>query len=85
MLSTVIKFPVMFISGVFVPVSHLPVFARTIAMFSPLTYFTDIARYAAGGEHYFPLIVDFLAFLAFTLLFWVIAVKSHNKILPMRV
>jgi ABC-2 type transport system permease protein len=85
MLSTVIKFPVMFISGVFVPVHDLPGFARAIAMISPLTYFTDIARYTAGGENYFPIVVDFLALLAFTIGFWVIAVTSHNKTLPMRV
>lgn len=85
MLSTLIKFPLMFISGVFIPLSNLPVAARAIGFISPLTYFTDIARYATGHGSYLPLYVDFLAIIAFTFVFWIIAVKLHNKTLPMRV
>lgn len=85
MLSTLIKFPLMFISGVFIPLSDLPVAARAIGFISPLTYFTDIARYATGHGSYLPLYVDFLAIIAFTFVFWIIAVKLHNKTLPMRV
>jgi ABC-2 type transport system permease protein len=85
MLSTLIKFPMMFISGVFIPLASLPVAARAIGFISPLTYFTDIARYATGHSNYLPLYVDFLAIIAFTFVFWVVAVKLHNKTLPMRV
>ena len=42
MLSTLIKFPLMFISGVFVPLSQMPAIAQSIAFISPLTYFTDL-------------------------------------------
>lgn len=85
MLSTIIKFPLLFISGVFIPVSNLPKLTRTIAIFSPLTYFTDIARFATGGESYFPVALDFLALLLFTVIFWIIAVKLHNKTLHIRI
>lgn len=44
MLSTLIKFPLMFISGIFIPLSQLPAVARGISFISPLTYFTDLAR-----------------------------------------
>ncbi|MFH1638838.1 MAG: ABC transporter permease [Chloroflexota bacterium] len=85
MLSTMLKFPLMFISGVFVPLSKLPQAARVIALVSPLTYFTDIARFATGGENYFPVALDFLVLIIFTVIFWVIAVKAHNRTLPLRV
>jgi len=85
MLSTLIKFPLLFISGVFIPISNLPVAARAISFISPLTYFTDIARYATGHDSYLPIYVDFLAIIAFTFIFWVVAVKLHNKTLPLRV
>jgi len=85
MLSTLIKFPLMFISGVFIPLSNLPAAARAISFISPLTYFTDIARYATGHGSYMPLYVDFLAIIAFTFVFWVVAVKLHNRTLPLRV
>lgn len=84
MLSTLIKFPLLFISGVFIPLSSLSPAARAISYISPLTYFTDIARYAAGHGSYLPLYADFLAILAFTFVFWVVAVKLHNKTLPLR-
>ncbi len=85
MLSTLVKFPLMFISGVFVPLSQLPPAARIIANFSPLTYFTDLARYATGGQNYYSVPVNLGAILIFTVISWIVAVKLHNKTLPMRV
>ena len=85
MISSFIKFPLIFISGIFVPISELPGFARSITYISPLTYFTDLTRYAMGGGNYFPIFVDFLVIILFTVVAWVIAVKIHNRTLPMRV
>jgi ABC-2 type transport system permease protein len=85
MLSTLVKFPLLFISGVFIPLTELSPLARTIGLISPLSYFTDIARYATGHGSYLPIYVDFLAIIAFTLVFWVIAVKLHNRTLPLRI
>ena len=84
MLSTLIKFPLLFISGVFIPLSNLPEAARAIGLISPLTYFTDIARSATGHESYLPLFVDFLAMIIFTVVFWIVAVMLHNRMLPKR-
>jgi ABC-2 type transport system permease protein len=85
MISSFVKFPLIFISGVFVPLSELPGFARSICFISPLTYFTDLARYATGDGNYFPIIVDLLAIIGFTVASWVIAVKLHNRTLPKRI
>jgi ABC-2 type transport system permease protein len=85
MISSFIKFPLIFISGVFVPLSELPGFARSICYISPLTYFTDLARYATGGGNYIPIGVDFVAIIGFTLVFWVVAVMLHNRTLPKRI
>lgn len=85
MLSTLVKFPLMFISGVFVPLSQLSVLARSIALISPLTYFTDLARYATGGESYYSVTVNLLVMAAFTVVFWTVAVILHNRTLPRRV
>lgn len=85
MLATLVKFPLMFISGVFVPLSQLPEWARIVASISPLTYFTDVARYATGGENHYSIVFNLLAMVAFTVVFWVVAVKLHNRTLPLRV
>jgi len=85
MISSFVKFPLIFISGVFVPLSELPGFARGICFISPLTYFTDLTRYATGGENYFSIAVDLLAIIGFTVASWFIAVKLHNRTLPKRI
>jgi ABC-2 type transport system permease protein len=85
MLSTLIKFPLMFISGIFIPLSELPAAARGISFISPLTYFTDLARGAMGGSSYYPAAINLVVILAFTVIFWTIAVSLHSRSLPKRV
>jgi ABC-2 type transport system permease protein len=85
MLSTLIKFPLMFISGIFIPLSQLPTAARGISFISPLTYFTDLARSAMGGTSYYPAQINLLVIVAFTVVFWVVAVSLHSRTLPKRV
>ena len=85
MISSFVKFPLIFISGIFVPLSEMPGFARSITYISPLTYFTDLIRYSTGGDNYFPVVADLLAIIGFTVVAWVVAVKIHNRTLPKRI
>jgi ABC-2 type transport system permease protein len=84
MLSSLIKFPLVFISGVFVPIDQLPEWAKIAASLSPLTYFTDLARYAISGMSYYSVPVDLAVLTAFTLVFLISSVKLHEKFLPQR-
>ena len=54
MLSSLIKFPLVFISGIFIPLEQMPSWGLVLAVFSPLTYFTDLVRYSFTGDHYLP-------------------------------
>ena len=85
MLSTLIKFPLMFISGIFVPLSQLPAVAKGISLISPLTYFTDLTRYAMGGTSYHSALINLSVIIIFTVVFWIVAVTLHNRTLPRRV
>ncbi len=78
MLSSMIKLPLVFISGVFIPLGELPVWGKTIAAISPLTYFTDLARYSIQGTSYYPIALDILALVAFTIAFLFVAIKIHE-------
>jgi ABC-2 type transport system permease protein len=84
MLSSLVKFPLVFISGVFMPVEGLPAWAKVIASFSPLTYFTEVARYCMGGTSHYSPSVSLLLLLTFTILFWETAVNLHKRTLPKR-
>lgn len=85
MISSLVKFPLVFISGIFIPLENLPYWGKIIASLSPLTYFTDLTRYSLQNVSYYPLWVDFVAIIIFTLIFFVLAVKIHKKTLPMRI
>ena len=84
MLSSLIKFPLVFISGVFVPIEQLPEWAKIAASFSPLTYFTDLARYAINGMSYYSVLIDLAVLAAFTSVFLISSVKLHEKFLAQR-
>ena len=85
MIAAAIRFPVIFISGVFIPLNELPAWGQAIAYISPLTYFTDIARSCIQGQGHLPLALDFAALTAFTALFLVVAMKLHQRTMPRRI
>jgi ABC-2 type transport system permease protein len=85
MLSSLVKFPLVFISGIFIPLENMPYWGKIIASFSPLTYFTDLTRYALQGSHYYSIAIDFTVLFVFTGLFFYLAVKLHKKTLPKRI
>jgi ABC-2 type transport system permease protein len=84
MFSSLVKFPLVFISGVFVPLEQLPLWGRMIASFSPLTYFTDSARHIILNSGCYPLILDFSIVAIFTIVFLVTTIKLHEKTLTKR-
>ncbi len=49
-----LRFPLLFVSGVFVPVESLPAWLRPVALASPLTYVVDLMRIGVEGESAFP-------------------------------
>jgi ABC-2 type transport system permease protein len=55
-----------------------------LAACSPLTYFTDFARYSFTGAHFFPLMTDIAALAGFTLVFTVSIMYLHKKTMPKR-
>jgi ABC-2 type transport system permease protein len=85
MIAAAIRFPVIFISGIFIPLDQLPGWGQAIAYISPLTYFTDIARGSIQGQSHLPVFVDLLALLGFTALFLTVAMKMHQRTMPRRI
>ncbi|MDO9539790.1 MAG: ABC transporter permease [Methanocalculus sp.] len=85
MLSSLLKFPLIFISGVFIPVEQLPFWGQVLAICSPLTYFTDIARYCMMGTHTFPIVIDCAALLVWTIVFTILAIVLHERTVSRRI
>lgn len=71
LLSNLVRLPLLFVSGVFVPISEMPSWAQWIAPISPLSYAGDLIRTAFGQQPYFPTWLSVLMLLAFSIvLFW---------------
>lgn len=83
LISTLIKFPIIFISGIFVPIAEMGKF-KLLSFISPLTYFTDLARNSIQGASYFTSFVDLTALLGFAILLFVVSIKWHEKTLSKR-
>ena len=84
MISTMVKFPLVFISGIFIPIGELPQWGQVLASASPLTYITDLCRYSFQGTNYYPIWMDITALVIFLIIFMTAAVKLHDKSLPKR-
>ncbi len=82
-IATLIKFPLLFVSGVFMPLSEMEAL-RFLAYFSPLTYLTDLARGVIQGSSYFTPALNLAALVGFTVVFFVTAVKWHQLNLDKR-
>jgi ABC-2 type transport system permease protein len=74
-----IRLPLIFISGVFIPIETMPPIGQVIAFFSPLTYANDLIRYGYGDSTHFGLLVDIVILFVFILLFQLIAHGLYKK------
>jgi ABC-2 type transport system permease protein len=84
MITNLVKFPLVFISGIFIPIEQMPPWGRTISQFSPLTYMTDLMRYSIQGTSYHPILLDFAAIAIFTVIFMALAMFIHIRNMPKR-
>jgi len=84
MISNLFKFPLVFISGIFIPLEQMPPWGRLIALFSPLTYLTDLIRYSIQGISSYPILLDFAAIVLFTAMFMALAMVIHMRNMPKR-
>jgi len=84
MLSSLVKFPLVFISGVFIPIEQLPYWGKIVASLSPLTYYTDLTRKLFLGIGFYSLTLDFLMITIFAAIFLVAAIKLHEKTITKR-
>ncbi len=74
-----IRFPLIFLSGVFIPLSSLPLWGQAVAFFSPLTYTSDLIRFGYNGVSHLSPFLDILVLVAFTVAFQVFGNYLYRK------
>jgi len=79
MLSSLVRFPLIFISGIFIPLNHLQGVGKAVSYLSPLTYLVDIFNFSFGSESHLSLALDFTMLLVFSLFFIALSSRLHKK------
>jgi ABC-2 type transport system permease protein len=74
-----VRLPLIFISGVFIPISAMPQIGQVIAFFSPLTYGNDMIAYGYTGTSLFSPLLDILVLVIFILIFQFVANQLYKK------
>jgi ABC-2 type transport system permease protein len=77
--SNFFRFPMLFLCGLFFPISSLPSFLRPLSYMLPLTYGADILRGAVDRGNNMPLAVDFLAISAFCAVLFLLSLRNINR------
>lgn len=81
MLSNLVRLPMIFISGVFVPHSQMPAWGQWLSPLSPLSFCADLMRVGFGAAPHWSVAVDAAALAGFTLAFGWLALLLHRRTL----
>ena len=71
-----IRLPMIFLSGVFVPLSASPLILQYVSLFMPLTYAVELLRYSFTYSSFLPLEISLIANFAWFFIFFLLAVLS---------
>jgi len=77
--SNFFRFPMLFLCGLFIPISNLPVFLRPVSYCLPLTYGTDILKGTIVGANILSPLLSFGMLLAFTAALFLICRHNINR------
>ncbi|MGD2144437.1 MAG: ABC transporter permease [Anaerolineae bacterium] len=77
--STLVRWPLMFISGIFIPLEEMAPWARALAHLSPLTYAQDLMNHAVLGQGFLNPWLDLAVLPLLVALFLIPAVRLHHR------
>jgi len=75
----VVRLPMMFISGVFIPLASIPEPWHAIIYFSPLTYGYDLIQSSYSGTTHIDPVLDVIMLLVFIAIFQVLAIRLYKR------
>jgi len=73
-----IRLPLLFVSGIFIPLVDMPGWARGLAAISPLTYINDLLRHSTGLSSYYSWWLDLLVLILYSIAFFSLAAWIFN-------
>ena len=77
--SNFLRFPMIFLCGLFFPIMSLPVFIRPLSYILPVTYGVDILHGAVNGTNIMSFTLDFLILGAFCIVLFVLSLRNIKR------
>ncbi len=77
LLSNLVRLPLIFVSGIFMPIGQMPVWIRWVAPLSPLSYANALIHSAFGRPPFFPVWLSLLMLFLFALALFLASCKFH--------
>ena len=77
--STLVRWPLLFISGIFIPLGEMASWAQALAYLSPLTYAQDLMNHAVLGTGYLNWGLDLALLPILLAVFLLLAVRMHHR------
>lgn len=79
LLSNLVRLPLLFVSGIFIPIAEMPAWARWIAPISPLSYASSLIRAAFGRTGFFSVRLSLMLLVLFTAVLFFGACRFHRR------
>ena len=83
-LINIIKFPLLFISGIFIPLGATGFGLVVVSLFSPITFFTDLLRFSVNGSNFFYFGGDFIVLISWIFLLSIANILIHSRTMRFR-
>jgi len=77
--SNFVRFPMIFLCGLFFPIAMLPAFLQPLSYALPLTYGVDVFHHVFGGSNLLPMALDFVVLAAYCALLFVLSLRNVRR------
>ena len=77
--SNFVRFPMMFLCGLFIPIERLPLFLRPISYALPLTYGADILKTSINQNGHILTMISFLVLIGYSLFLFLMSTYNIQK------
>ena len=77
--SNFFRFPMIFLCGLFIPLTQMPAVIRPLSFVLPLTYGVDILKTAINNDGYIPMGVSFIVLIAFGLFLFLFSIRNVKR------
>ena len=77
--SNFVRFPMMFLGGLFIPIERLPIFLRHVSYVLPLTYGADILKTSINQNGNILLWISFAVLIGYSLVLFLMSMRNIQK------